>query len=130
MLRDDGPLERKRMDRGGGDAAREVETEANLGSSGDRKVDRIAQGRSPCWYGDRSAAAKGDGADRSWLYARQVNRHRDRDRAYQERGGTVFVRETDTNPRAAHGYPCALSYCLPIYLQQRLRWGRGRNQNP
>ena len=47
MLRDDGPLERERMHRRGSDAVREIETEANLGARGDRKVDRIAQGRCP-----------------------------------------------------------------------------------
>lgn len=139
MLRYDGPLERKRMHGWGSDALREVETEANLGSRGDRKLNRIAQRRRSCRYGDRSTAAKGDGADRSWFDARQINRRRNRRRADHQGSRTVFVRETDTNPRAANGYPCALPYRLPIDLEQRFGWirvgshctgGPGGNQGP
>jgi hypothetical protein len=72
--------------------------------------------------GDRSTAAEGDGVDRSWFHARQINRRRSRHRANQERSRTVFVRATDTNPRASNGYSSALPHRLPVYLQQRLSW--------
>src|SRR5580692_10300320 len=112
------------MYRRGGDAMREIETEANLGSRVDRKVDRIAQDRCPCRYGGRITTAEGDGADRTRFDARRINRCRDRHRTNQERSRSVFVRETDTNPRASNRNPCALPYRLTIYLQQRFGWVR------
>src|SRR5262245_36773586 len=122
MLGDHGTLERERMQRRSGDAFREIEAYADLGSGSDRKGRRVTENWRPRGDCDQGAPPESHRLNRAWPDTRRVVRRRNSRHANEEGRRAVFVGKANAHLGPSDRYPHALSHSPVFDLEQRLVW--------